>query len=102
VAVYFAHYPTVAKSSIVADVNTDMDLMLWPLQDIVAFGAEHSSLGGVIKRATQRMGLAESPDPLAQLVIFIRSDQYSFVKQGIPAVMPFPGVQVQRPENSSI
>jgi Peptidase family M28 len=62
---YFAHYPTVAKNSIVADVNTDMDLMLWPLQDIVAFGAEHSSLEGVIRRATQRMGLVESPDPLA-------------------------------------
>jgi Peptidase family M28/PA domain len=95
---YFAHYPTVAKRSIVADVNTDMDLMLWPLQDIVAFGAEHSSLEGVIRRATQRMGLVESPDPLAQMVIFIRSDQYSFVKQGIPAVMPSPGFKSSDPK----
>ena len=94
---YFAHYPTVAKSSIVADVNTDMDLMLWPLQDIVAFGAEHSTLGGVIRRATERMQLIESPDPLADLVIFIRSDQYSFVKQGIPAVMPSPGFKSTDP-----
>jgi len=94
---YFAHYPTVAKSSIVADVNTDMDLMLWPLQDIVAFGAEHSSLEGVIRRATERMQLIESPDPLAQMVIFIRSDQYSFVKQGIPAVMPSPGFKSSDP-----
>jgi len=97
---YFAHYPTVAKSSIVADVNTDMDLMLWPLQDIVAFGAEHSSLEGVIRRATQRMGLVESPDPLAQMVIFIRSDQYSFVKLGIPAVMPSPGFKSSDPKIS--
>jgi hypothetical protein len=95
---YFAHYPTVAKSSIIADVNTDMDLMLWPLQDIIAFGAEHSSLEGVIRRATQRMGLIESPDPLAQMVIFIRSDQYSFVKQGIPAVMPSPGFKSSDPK----
>ena len=94
---YFVHYPTVAKSSIVADVNTDMDLMLWPLQDIVAFGAEHSTLGGVIRRATERMHLIESPDPLADLVIFIRSDQYSFVKQGIPAVMPSPGFKSSDP-----
>jgi hypothetical protein len=95
---YFVHYPTVAKSSIVADVNTDMDLMLWPLQDIVAFGAEHSSLEVVIQKATQRMGLVESPDPLAQMVIFIRSDQYSFVKQGIPAVMPSPGFKSSDPK----
>ncbi len=94
---YFAHYPTVAKSSIVADVNTDMDLMLWPLQDIVAFGAEHSTLEAVIRRATQRMHLIESPDPLADMVIFIRSDQYSFVKQGIPAVMPSPGFRSTDP-----
>jgi hypothetical protein len=95
---YFAHYPTVAKSSIVADVNIDMDLMLWPLQDIVAFGAEHSTLGDVIRRATERMHLIESPDPLAQLVIFIRSDQYSFVKRGIPAVMPSPGFKSSDPK----
>ena len=41
---YFAHYPTVPKSALVADVNMDEDIMLWPLEDIVAYGAEHSSL----------------------------------------------------------
>jgi len=65
--------------------------MLWPLRDIVAFGAEHSSLDGVIKKATERLHLVESPDPMPEEVIFIRSDQYSFVKQGIPSVMPSPG-----------
>jgi Zn-dependent M28 family amino/carboxypeptidase len=88
---YFAHYPTVLKSAIVANVNMDEDLMLWPLQDIVAFGAEHSSLDAVIKKATARMHLVESPDPMPDEVVFIRSDQYSFVKQGIPAVFPVPG-----------
>jgi hypothetical protein len=88
---YFAHFPTVPKNAIAANINVDEDLMLWPLTDIVAFGAEHSSLAGVIKIAAERMHLTESPDPLPQQVIFIRSDQYSFVKQGIPAVMPSPG-----------
>jgi hypothetical protein len=88
---YFARYPTVQKSAIVANVNMDEDLMLWPLQDIIAFGAEHSSLDAVIKKATARMHLTESPDPLPGEVVFIRSDQYSFVKQGIPAVFPVPG-----------
>lgn len=85
---YFAHYPTVTKSDIVADVNTDEDPMFWPLADIVAFGAEHSSIESAIHRACERMHLSQSADPAPEQVVFIRSDQYSFVKQGIPAVMP--------------
>jgi Peptidase family M28/PA domain len=88
---YFAHYPTVSKSSVVANVNMDEDLMLWPLRDIVAFGAEHSSLDAVVKKAAARMHLSESPDPSPEEVVFIRSDQYSFVKQGVPAIFPVPG-----------
>jgi hypothetical protein len=82
---YFANNPTVTKSSMIANVNMDEDVMLWPLEDVVALGAEHSSLEGVVERATQRMHLLSSPDPQPEQVDFIRSDQYSFVRQGIPA-----------------
>ena len=95
---YFAHYPTVNKSSVVANVNMDEDLMLWPLRDIVAFGAEHSSLDAVVKNAAARMHLSESPDPNPEEVIFIRSDQYSFVKQGVPAIFPVPGFKSDDPK----
>ena len=94
---YFAHYPTVPKSAIVADVNTDEDPMFWPLADIVAFGAEHSSIESAIHRACERMHLSQSADPAPEQVVFIRSDQYSFVKQGIPAVMPTPGGKSTNP-----
>jgi hypothetical protein len=76
----------------------DEDQMLWPLQDIVAFGAEHSSLDGVVKKATTRMHLSQSPDPSPEEVIFIRSDQYSFVKEGIPVVFPVPGFKSDDPK----
>jgi hypothetical protein len=95
---YFAHYPTVPKSSIVANINVDEALILWPMQDVIAFGAEHSNLDAVIKRAAQRMDLVESPDPLPDEVVFIRSDQYSFVRQGIPATMPSPGFKSNDPK----
>ncbi|HXM92355.1 MAG TPA: M28 family peptidase, partial [Candidatus Dormibacteraeota bacterium] len=95
---YFAHYPTVNKSSVVANVNMDEDLMLWPLRDIVAFGAEHSSLDAVVKKAAARMRLSESPDPSPEEVVFIRSDQYSFVKQGVPAIFPVPGFTSDDPK----
>ena len=48
---YFAHYPTVPSDSMVANVNLDMPLFLYPLGDMIAFGAEHSSLGPVIEEA---------------------------------------------------
>jgi hypothetical protein len=95
---YFAHYPTVPKSALVANINMDEDVMLWPLRDIVAFGAEHSSLGGVVEKAAKRLSLSASPDPMPQQVAFIRSDQYSFVKQGIPAIFPIAGFTSSDPK----
>jgi Zn-dependent M28 family amino/carboxypeptidase len=95
---YFATYPTVPATSIVADVNVDEVLMLFPFRDVIAFGAEHSSLDAVIKKAADRLHVVESPDPLPEEVVFIRSDQYSFVRQGIPAVMPSPGFKSDDPK----
>jgi hypothetical protein len=88
---YFAHNPTVDRQSLVANVNMDEVPMFWKVEDIVAFGAEHSTLNTVVKEAAARMHLTISPDPLPEEVVFIRSDQYSFVRQGIPAVMPCTG-----------
>lgn len=88
---YFAHYPTVPGDSIVANINLDMPLLLYPVADIIAFGAEHSSLQSVIDTAIDAEDFDLSPDPMPEEVIFIRSDQYSFVKQGIPSVFLVPG-----------
>jgi hypothetical protein len=70
----------------VANVNMDMPTALVPTRDFVAFGAEHSTLGPVAARAAEREGYVLSPDPRPEEVVFIRSDQYSFVRQGIPAI----------------
>jgi Peptidase family M28 len=94
---YFAHYPTVPKSALVADVNMDEDIMLWPLEDVVAYGAEHSSLGTVVNDAAERLHLGVSPDRQPEQVIFIRSDQYAFVKQGVPAMLTTAGEKSSNP-----
>jgi hypothetical protein len=83
---YFAEYPLVPMERIVANVNLDMPLFIYPLADVVAFGAEHSSLEAHVERAAAAAGLKLSPDPMPEEVLFIRSDQYPFVKQGVPAV----------------
>jgi hypothetical protein len=88
---YFAHYPTVPSDAIVANVNLDMPLFLYPVADIIAFGAEHSSLQAAIDSAINPEGFVLTPDPLPEEVIFIRCDQYSFVRQGIPAAYLMPG-----------
>jgi hypothetical protein len=95
---YFAHYPTVPSDSLVANVNLDMPLLLFPLADVIAFGSEHSSLEGVIREVVVEEDFTLSPDPMPEEVIFIRSDQYSFVKKGVPAVFLVPGFTSTDPE----
>ncbi len=85
-AEYFAHFPTVEKASMVANVNLDMPILLYDFSDVVAFGAERSSLGPVTDEALAEIGLSLSPDPMPEEGIFTRSDHYRFVQQGIPSV----------------
>jgi hypothetical protein len=83
---YFAANPTVPKSSIVADVNTDMPTVIAPLLSVVPLGAEHSSLMNNVKFAAKYLGLDVEKDPEPNENRFVRSDQYSFVMNGIPAL----------------
>ena len=88
---YFTHHPTVPLASIVANINLDMVLMFHPLVDLVAFGAGHSSLGSPLARSAAHLGVELSSDPIPERVFFIRSDQFSFVKQGVPSVFTVSG-----------
>lgn len=92
---YFAHNPTVPLESIVANVNLDMPVLLYPFADVIAFGADHSSLGEAVARAAGRHGIALSPDPMPEQAIFTRSDHYPFVRQGVPAVFLMTGFTSQ-------
>jgi Zn-dependent M28 family amino/carboxypeptidase len=95
---YFAHYPTVPRAEIVANINIDgAPGLLYPLNDIVPLGAEHSSLSEDVRLAASQLGYEIGPDPSPEEVFFIRSDQYSFVRQGIPAVMIFNGTKSTDP-----
>jgi hypothetical protein len=86
---YFVHHPPVQP--IVADINMDMFLMLYPVADLVALGGEHTTIGDQAAQAAKQEGFEMSPDPFAEEVRFIRSDQFSFVEAGIPAIHLKPG-----------
>lgn len=83
---YFARHPSVPGNKIVGNVDLDMPLLLYPFTDVIAFGADHSTLGPIVAKAVAPMNLKLAPDPMPQESIFVRSDHYMFVKQGVPAV----------------
>lgn len=95
---YYVHYPTVPISQIAANVNMDGMSLLYDFRDIVPLGAEHSSIGPVVQQVAQHFGLEVSPDPLPEEVFFIRSDQYSFVRQGVPGVAITEGFKAVDPK----
>ena len=95
---YFANFPTVSRQAIVADINIDgAPGLLYPMKDLVALGVEHSSLEQPAQSAAARIGYLLSPDPEPEENMFIRSDQYSFVQQGIPAVFIGDGIHAVDP-----
>ena len=83
---YFARHPTVPRESLVADLALDMPFLFHPLLDIVPYGAQHSTLLGPVTRAAQHLGIALAEDPIPEQVLFIRSDHYSFARQGVPSL----------------
>ncbi|WP_010545450.1 M28 family metallopeptidase [Sphingomonas elodea] len=87
---YFSNNPTV-KGTIVADVNLDMPIITYPFEDIVVYGANHSTLGPIVAKAAAEIGVKMSDDPLPGENIFVRSDHYNFVRKGVPSVFLWPG-----------
>jgi Zn-dependent M28 family amino/carboxypeptidase len=95
---YFAAHPTVTRKSIVADINMDMFLPIVPLTRLKILGLDESDLGTEAAKIAESMGIKPIPDPEPLRNSFIRSDQYSFIKQGIPAVKIDVGYELGSPE----
>jgi Peptidase family M28 len=83
---YFINHPTVPRKAIVANLALDMPFFFHPVLDIVPYGALHSSLSAQVQAAAGYLGLGIAPDPFPEQVVFIRSDHYSFIRQGIPSL----------------
>ena len=95
---YFAAHPTVPRPSIVANINTDMFLPLFPMKTLMVLGLDESDLGEDIKAAAAAAGVGVQADPEPQRNRFVRSDQYSFIKAGIPALSMKVGYEPNSPE----
>jgi Zn-dependent M28 family amino/carboxypeptidase len=95
---YFASHPTVPQASLVANINTDMFLPLFPMKTLMVLGLDESDLGQDIRAAAKAAGVGVQADPEPQRNRFVRSDQYSFIKQGIPALSMKVGYEPNSPE----
>ncbi|HEY3840690.1 MAG TPA: M28 family metallopeptidase [Bryobacteraceae bacterium] len=99
---YFAAHPTIDARNIVADINTDMFLPLFPLKLITAYGVDESTLGDDIAAVAKSAGLKMQPDPEPLRNAFIRSDQYSFIRRGIPSLALKVGYAPGSPEEKIV
>lgn len=82
---YLAKHP-VGSAKVTSVVNLDMPILLYDFTDVVAFGAEHSTMGPIVARAAGDLGVKLSPDPMPEENLFTRSDHYRFVTEGVPSV----------------
>ena len=95
---YFARRPTVPAAGIVADLNFDMALPIFPLTSVTPIGYDQSSLGQDAAAVSAAMNLPITPDPFPDRNVFIRSDQYAFIREGIPALFFKYGFKANSPE----
>jgi len=95
---FFARHPTVPATAMVADINTDMFLPIVPLKILTVYGLDESDLGARVSSVAGRLGLQVQPDPAPLRNVFIRSDQYSFIRRGIPSLMLDVGYTPGSPE----
>jgi Zn-dependent M28 family amino/carboxypeptidase len=83
---YYAGHPTVPEGSIAADLNLDMFMPIFPLKKLHVQGLEQSTLGAEAERVGEAHHIVIAGDPEPDRNSFIRTDQYSFVQAGIPAL----------------
>ena len=85
-AAYMAQNPLTQMADVAGLVNLDMPVLTYDFEDVVAFGAEDSTLGELTRGAAAAEGVSLSPDPVPEETIFVRSDHYEFVKAGVPSI----------------
>jgi Zn-dependent M28 family amino/carboxypeptidase len=99
---YFANRIPIAGGTLVANLNTDMFLPLFPLKSLIVQGLEESDLADDLKRIARPMAIEVLSDPEPERNAFVRSDQYSFIKTGVPALSLKVGFTKDSPEHQIV
>jgi Zn-dependent M28 family amino/carboxypeptidase len=97
---YFTSHPTVKPGSMIANINIDMFLPIVPLKVLTVYGLAESDLGDMAREVAQSLGVQVQADPEPQRNGFIRSDQYNFIRHGVPALAMGVGFEKGSPEQA--
>ena len=81
---YFAEYPPIRLSNIVAGYNFDGVLPVGKTRDVIVVGYGASELEDILKAELDKVGRYIVPDPQPEKGFFYRSDHISFAKKGVP------------------
>jgi Zn-dependent M28 family amino/carboxypeptidase len=95
---YFTTHPTVKPGSMIANINIDMFLPILPLKVLTVYGLAESDMGDMAREVAQSLGVQVQPDPEPQRNAFIRSDQYNFIRHGVPALAMGVGFEKGSPQ----
>jgi len=98
---YFTAHPTVKPGSMIANINIDMFLPIVPLKVLTVYGLAESDLGDSVQEIAKSLGVEVQADPEPQRNSFIRSDQYNFIRHGIPALAMKVGFVTGSPEQET-
>lgn len=95
---YFAQHPPAQAGTMVANINMDMFLPIHAMKKVMVFGGDESTLRAPLEAVAGRLGLGVQNDLEPARNRFIRSDQYSFIQRGIPALALKVGYDMNTPE----
>ncbi len=98
---YFTSLPTVKPGSMIANINIDMFLPIVPLKILTVYGLAESDMGDMAREVAQKLGVQVQADPEPQRNAFIRSDQYNFIRHGVPALAMGVGFEKGSPEQTT-
>lgn len=98
---YFTTHPTVKPGSMIANINIDMFLPIVPLKVLTVYGLAESDMGDMVREVAQSLGVQVQADPEPQRNSFIRSDQYNFIRHGVPALAMKVGFEKGSPQQET-
>ena len=91
---YFAEYPPIELSNIVAGYNFDGILPTGKTRDVVVVGYGASELENILEEELNELDMYITPDPAPEKGFFYRSDHISFAKKGVPMLYADGGVDI--------
>lgn len=83
---FYAEIPIFPMNKTVACINTDVILFLGKFKDVTVTGYGQSELDSWLESEAKKQGRYIAPDPNPGNGMFFRSDQFPFVKMGVPAI----------------